>query len=172
MVANPDCDQWYCVYTYASTEREAEQNLRDQQFKTFLPEYRDGYRIRPLFPRYLFVLFNVRRDPWRKVAHTHCVQRILSVNPETPIPLKAEVIEQVRLQSEFMLAPPEAPPEIEPGVELRFRDGRYISLSGICTWRKKERVKVLLQIMGREVEVLCHHREVAVVNAVQAEAAR
>jgi transcriptional antiterminator RfaH len=45
---------WQLLYTKAHAEEQAELNLQRQGFATLLPRMRDGHRLVPLFPRYIF----------------------------------------------------------------------------------------------------------------------
>jgi predicted CoA-binding protein len=45
---------WLLLYTKPYAEEQAELNLQRQGFATLLPLIRDGYRLAPLFPRYIF----------------------------------------------------------------------------------------------------------------------
>ena len=71
-------DRWYLAHTRPNNERKAEFNLRAQGFTTFLPQIektiRHARRLktvrRPLFPRYLFVQFDVAQDRWLSINGT------------------------------------------------------------------------------------------------------
>jgi transcriptional antiterminator RfaH len=63
-------ENWYVVFTKPRQESIAEENLKRQAFRTYLPWIRQAKRrrgkrqwvIEPLFPRYLFVRLDLGRD--------------------------------------------------------------------------------------------------------------
>jgi transcriptional antiterminator RfaH len=73
--------RWACVYTHPQAELWAEANLRRSGYTTFLPTHLVRQRdralpslvhsvIRPLFPRYLFLLFDHRAASWSPIRAT------------------------------------------------------------------------------------------------------
>src|SRR5690349_3057043 len=80
------CGRWYLVHTQPHQERKAELNLCMQGFSTFLPEFektvRHARRLRtvrrPLFPRYLFVNFDIERERWLSIYSTFGVARLFA----------------------------------------------------------------------------------------------
>jgi len=73
--------RWACVYTHPQAEFWAETNLRRSGYTTFLPTHLVRQRdrvtpslvhnvIRPLFPRYLFLLFDHRAASWSPIRAT------------------------------------------------------------------------------------------------------
>jgi len=74
----------------------ADKNLKRQGFQTFLPmeeetRQRGGKFVtamRPLFPGYIFVAFDVARGLWRTVNSTYGITRLVSFGKEpTAVPL-------------------------------------------------------------------------------------
>src|SRR5258708_5439855 len=76
--ALPDGERWYAVHTLPHSERRAQIQLRNQEFRTFLPQrlktVRHARKSRtvhaPYFPRYLFVALNLSKHQWRSVNGT------------------------------------------------------------------------------------------------------
>ncbi len=64
-------ERWFAVNTQPLAEARAQRNLENQGFHTFMPRRRKMLRHArkltvveaPLFPRYLFIAFDPRRDP-------------------------------------------------------------------------------------------------------------
>jgi transcription antitermination factor NusG len=81
--------RWHCVWTYPLEEHRALAELTNQRFQAYLPLHleRPG-AIVPLFPRYAFVRFNARRDPWGSILHTRGVASLVCsvVGHPTSIP--------------------------------------------------------------------------------------
>src|SRR5690349_23061473 len=81
----PACgERWFAVNTQPFAEARAQRNLENQGFRTFMPRRRKMLRHArklttveaPLFPRYLFISFDPRRDQWRKVNGTFGVSHL------------------------------------------------------------------------------------------------
>lgn len=154
--------RWCCVYTKPQGERAADLALRDQGFETYLPLYLkvrpDRSRvIQPLFPRYTFVRLDVDRDPWRAVvrsrAHSEVGQLILNPATRRPVSVPDAAIEK-------LLGQCDANRVIYPGSEREMRrgdrgtvlHGPLAQFSGICSRTSRDRVWLLLSIMGRQSE--------------------
>lgn len=156
--------RWYCCYTRSRLEQLAEDHLIRQGFETFLPKFIDEQKRardrkpQPLFPRYLFTAFDVNESGWRRAAHTYGIVKILSVDPETPIPIDDRALEVVRQQTQPSTT------QIEVGSIIIFRNGKFVDMTGICKWTKEKRIAVMVYIMGREVEVTCKREDIALVT--------
>lgn len=154
---------WYCVYTRPQLEELAVRHLGFQGFETFLPKmlrpYRGADRMRPMFPSYLFVAFDRASTAWRTIHSTIGVKRLFSADPEHPIPVADEIIDALR----NLEAQPDMPVEyVVPGTALKLIDGSLKGHEGICTWAERDRIKLLLEIMNRQVEVLVERKMVSV----------
>src|SRR5215470_1526757 len=90
---------WYVAYTDVKGEQRARMGLAAKGFAVHLPIYlrevRHARRVkvveRPLFPRYLFVGFDINRDPWTEVRRTDGVDRLLS-HDEIPVRVPSGVV--------------------------------------------------------------------------------
>jgi transcriptional antiterminator RfaH len=80
--------RWACVYTHPQAELWADSNLRRSGYQTFLPTHlvRQRDRVvpsmhhvvsRPLFPRYLFMLFDHLAASWSPIRATPGVADIV-----------------------------------------------------------------------------------------------
>src|ERR1041385_5933087 len=91
---NPSHSQWYVVQTQANAENKAVAHLSRQGYATYLPRYlkrrRHARRVdvvaAPLFPRYLFVEFDMGVQRWRSIYSTIGVSRLVC-NGEFPAPV-------------------------------------------------------------------------------------
>lgn len=101
-----------------------------------------GVLILPLFGCYLFVRFDVRRDSWRRVAHTKGVRRLFGATPDDPTPIADQDVEdlkhgeQARLVIRFI--EPTPPREGQP---IKVIAGPFKGKSGIC--RRVVRMEVV-----------------------------
>ena len=77
---------WFLLQFHPNSHRVAERNLGRQGFEIFLPVHEITRRVssrfvsnvRPLFPGYLFITFNIDDEPWRKINNTVGVSRLVS----------------------------------------------------------------------------------------------
>lgn len=94
---------WYAVYTQAGKESLAAQQLRNQDFEVYLPQYQKLRRhagraeivAAPLFPRYLFVGIDVERQRWRSVNGTRGVAGLVMFG-EKPVAIPEPVVAEIR----------------------------------------------------------------------------
>lgn len=135
-------------------ERVALNHLRQQDFQAYLPEVlitdkRKRQRVRPLFPNYLFVAFDVMELDWRTIPHTIGVRRLFSSDVEKPIPLPAGFVEELQAHGR-----PEQPERVQPflrdGDVVKLLSGPFKNYSGLVRLDPKARVCVLLQMLGQE----------------------
>jgi len=161
---------WYVVHTQPMAEQRAAANLRRQGYEVYLPLYRrrvsHARRIamveRPLFPRYLFVRFDPTRDRWRPILATFGVSFLLRLG-ETPIPVPGGIVDALRA-NEAARAFDETPAparKLGIGAKIRVLAGPFADLVGkFHALADAERVVVLLDLLGREVQVRLPDRAV------------
>ena len=83
---------WILVYTKPNQETRANDNLRNQGFKTFLPLISSSNRgnakiLKPVFPRYIFVRLDLNLGNWNSIKSSYGVSGIVMFGEEfTPIP--------------------------------------------------------------------------------------
>lgn len=153
---------WYVVRSHPRAEETARRNLARQGFETYLPRYvkrrsharRVEYRPAPLFPRYLFVSFDMATAKWRAVLSTIGISDVVS-SGDRPLPVPPGVVEsiQAREGEDGMV-------EIAP--EPAFRKGDMVRITGGPMDRQiglfeglgeNDRVVVLLELLGRQLHV-------------------
>lgn len=154
--------QWYVVHTQPHNEGRAEFNLRRQGFTTYIPRYQRERRharrkdivVRPLFPRYLFIVLDLARDRWRSVQSTFGVTSLVAVG-EQPMALPAKVVDEIRAREDpdgFVVLG--LPASLKPGSPVRLVDGLFVDYQGILERVADDhRVAVLLSLLGRQVRV-------------------
>lgn len=87
---------WFVVQTKPKKERQAQAQLSQARFETFVPLMQGIACPKPLFPGYLFV-FGALEDPriHRLVRYTRGVSRVLG-DLESPRAVSGEIIEALR----------------------------------------------------------------------------
>jgi transcriptional antiterminator RfaH len=109
-------------------------------------------RILPLFPNYLFVRVNIRRE-CHLVVWTPGVKRIVSFGDE-PLPIDRRVIGFLQEQADAS-GVIQARSKISPGQQVEISGGPFDGLMGIIQVPpdNKGRVKVLLKLLSRQISV-------------------
>ena len=76
--------KWFLVYTKTREEKRAKKNLENQGFETFLPMvvYEDKNQptsiiLEAMFPRYLFIKINEKKDNWTQIKSTRGVSHLV-----------------------------------------------------------------------------------------------
>src|SRR4051794_26805332 len=154
--------RWYAAQTQPHSERKAVAHLARQGFETYLPQYlkrrRHARRIEtvcaPLFPRYIFVGLDIATQRWRSVCSTSGVTRLVC-NGDRPAAVPHGVVEAIKAREE-----PDGYLQIDqrarfvPGDEVRIIDGAFATSFAIVEGASdKERVMILLNLLGRKVRV-------------------
>ena len=170
--------RWYCAKTHTRAEFDALWNLGNQKFRAHIPLFvqrrekvaapragafsdlvtgkLDDYRdvIRPLFPGYLFVRFDMALQGWRAVASTIGIAHLFSGSNERPIPVTLGIVETLIAKGrpwDGVIDENYGGPEM-PGVALgervRITSGPFRDLTGICTMSGAKRIGLLLEAMG------------------------
>jgi len=129
-----------------------------QNYAVFLPQFiktvRHARKLRTvktaLFPRYLFIRLDVDRDRWRSVNGTPGVTRLVTTydRPE-PVP---EGIVEAFLEARAPTGVVRVDYGLEPGQKVRVLAGPFADAIGsLERLDDNGRVRVLLEIMGRQV---------------------
>lgn len=161
---------WYVIRTHPHAEAKAADNLRRQGFETYMPRYwkrrRHARRTETiaaaLFPRYLFVAFDMATERWHSVRSTRGVMHIVG-GENGPACVPEGIVEDIRKREGYggMICVDEP---------LPFRKGERVKLTGgvlsVCSGffeglADKDRVTILLDMLGRRVRVVVDRAEVA-----------
>lgn len=154
---------WYAIHTHLKQEKRAENNLRAWNVETFYPKTKERrlnqfsgaatYRIKSLFPRYLFARFSVDQL-LHNVRFTRGVQSVVSFGG-IPIPVDDEIIElfQLRTDDEGLIQISE---QFKPGDKVVMKSGILNNLVGIFEreMNDSDRVVILLATINYQGHVL------------------
>ena len=160
--------RWYVAHTRPQAEARAREHLLHQGFEAWLPEYRKQRRharrtdqvLRPLFPRYLFVHLDLDAERWRSVLGTAGVQHLVGGDPPTPLADAVIDLLKSRVDAEG-LVPVSPALSLKPGDAVRIADGPLADLEGFfLDIDEKDRVAILLRLMGRTLRVQVAGRDV------------
>jgi transcriptional antiterminator RfaH len=164
--------QWYVVHTRPRAEAKAALNLNRQGFTCYLPRYlkrrRHARRLEtvaaPLFPRYLFVALDLATQRWWPIRSTFGVSDLV-YNGEQPAPIPSGVIQAIKGREDergFVSLPRK--PRFAPGENVRIIDGVFSACLGLFEgMADRERVAVLLELLGRKVRVVMDEEALAAI---------
>jgi transcriptional antiterminator RfaH len=162
--------RWYVVQTQVNGEFKAAQNLLRQGFGVYLPRYqkrrRHARRIdvtaKPLFPRYLFVAIDMATQRWRSIQSTFGVTRLVS-NGDDPARVPDGVVAALKArEDEKGFIRLEGKPAFAPGDKVRVLAGAFMDSAGLFNGMvDRDRVSILLDMLGRKVRVLLDAEMVA-----------
>jgi transcriptional antiterminator RfaH len=153
---------WFVAKTQPRRERWAAENCARQGAECYLPFTIErnvvvngrllSSRLKPLFPGYLFIRTLVGQ--WHFLRGTFGIADLIR-NGDTPSTISNDIIEDLRLrESEGAVELPDAPlyAENDP---VRIIEGPFQGFKGLVSgYSGNERVKVLLELMGRKVNTL------------------
>ena len=154
--------RWYVVRTHAQGEQKALFHLRRQGFTAYLPRYLRRRRHArctdwapaPLSPRYLFVELDTEINQWRPIRSTVGVSQLVC-NGERPAPVPVDVVEgMIEREDDDGMVMMNVLSPFKKGARVQILAGALCDQVGIfdCS-DDKERVVVLLNLLGREVKV-------------------
>ncbi|MDA1091462.1 MAG: transcriptional activator RfaH [Proteobacteria bacterium] len=153
---------WCVVQTHTQSEDKAAFHLKRQGYTVFLPKYlkrrKHARRIdwvpSPMFPRYLFVAMDPEAGNWWSIHSTIGVSNLISFDGR-PALVPSEIIDEIMArQDDKGLVKAHAGCAFKPGDRVKIIDGPLNDLEGLFeSLTDKERVTILLNLMGREVKV-------------------
>jgi transcriptional antiterminator RfaH len=161
------CARWYVVHARPNSEQKAEFNLNTQGFVTFLPQIdktiRHARRLkavrRALFPRYLFVKFDIARDRWLSVNGTIGVARLV-MQDGRPVAVPVGIVEDLLEHSDAGVARVDF--QVKEGQRVRILSGPFADFTAtLARLDEGRRVELLLEMMGTSVPVSVDRRALA-----------
>jgi transcriptional antiterminator RfaH len=151
------------VQTQPNAESKACTHLARQGFETYLPRFIKSRRharrtekvLAPLFPRYLFINVDMATQRWRAIQSTIGVSRLVC-NGTGPASLPIQVVATLKSQEGASGAIDlDVRPRFAFGEQLRIVDGVFANCLGLFDgMADRERIAVLLDLLGRKVRVL------------------
>lgn len=161
---------WYCLRTQPKREHIAAALLKSQcGLEVFCPRIsqvkrtKTGKRryIEAMFPGYIFARFRLD-EQYRRIVHTSGVRGLVHRGDSQIIPVAETVIHELRasMPDEAIIETPD--PSLDPGTRVEFISGSLSGLSGqvIARLPADDRVKVLMEFLGRELTVTVSPQEI------------
>jgi len=154
---------WYVVQTHPHAEAKAAAHLGRQGYLVYLPHYHKRRRHArrteivpaPLFPSYLFVMMDSFGRRWRSIQSTVGVSRLVCCG-EQPALLSAAVINELQSRhNDAGVVQLDLRPRFNPGDKIRIVEGAFATCLGLYEgMADRERVAILLDLLGRKVRVM------------------
>jgi transcriptional antiterminator RfaH len=150
---------WHVVYTNIKCEKRARMGIEEKGFEAFLPVEKKqsivrGRRtevIRPLFSRYVFVSFDIERDPWHDVKRVDGVEALV-MNNSLPVRVPNQAIEALR--SAMALGAFDRTTRaatLKAGDLVSIVDGPFRDfVAEVADASDKKRVEIMLKLFGTE----------------------
>jgi transcriptional antiterminator RfaH len=155
--------RWCVAHTQPHAEAKATTHLRRQGFEIYFPRYlKRRHHARkietvaaPLFPRYVFIAVDTAAQRWRSICSTVGVATLVC-NGEKPAVVPTGVLEALRSREDTSgLIKLESRPAFQPGDRVRVLDGAFSSCLGLFEgMAERERIEILLDLLGRKVRVV------------------
>jgi transcriptional antiterminator RfaH len=155
--------RWYVAQTHPHAEARASLHLHRQGFETYLPRYRKTRRharrieaiAAPLFPGYLFVAIDLATQRWLPIRSTVGIARLIGEG-DCPAVVPDCVLEALRARQDAEgLVKLEPRPRFSRGDKVRVLEGAFFDCCGLYEGMSgRERVAILLELLGRRVRVV------------------
>lgn len=163
---------WFLAQLKPNCASIADRNLKRQGFRTLLPLQEETHQrggkfvtaVKPLFPGYIFVAFDVALGLWRSVNATYGVTRLVSFGKE-PASVPTELVSQLmaRCDADGKLIP--ATP-LKAGDQVTLTTGPFANFVGeVEKIAPDRRVFVLMEIMGGQKRVAVSADQLRAINA-------
>jgi len=152
-------NSWFLAQLKPNCAQIADRNLKQQGFPTSSMQEGTQNRkgrfvstLRPMFPGYVFVSFDVAGGLWRKIQSTYGITRLVSFGKE-PAMVPLDIVSQLMLRCDTAgkLLPPKL---LKPGDQVRMTSGPFADfVAAIETIAPDRRVWLLMEIMGGQTRV-------------------
>jgi len=159
-------DPWHVIETEHRQEALARDSIQALGFTAFLPMVARPLGratvLQPLFPRYLFAMFDAGSD-WGGLRRARGVVDVLrAVGSAAPAVVDHRRVEAIiaHCSARQVVDTDPRPALIAAGITVRVTTGLWADHRGVCLWSSAERVALLLDVMGRELRMIVPRRSV------------
>jgi len=153
--------EWFILQFKPNAHHQANKNLKQQGFETFLPLHditsRNASRFmtanRPLFPGYMFITFDRREPKWHKINNTYGVSRLVTFNStlkSIPATFVNNLMKRYDLSGKLLPIK-----KLKKGDQIKLLKGPFANIvATIEKYEDDQRVWVLMDLMGRKSKIL------------------
>lgn len=158
---------WAVAQVYSNQEQRAIINLQRQHFRCFYPFFfgtteKKEVKSVPLFPGYIFVEID-ETQPWGHINNTYGIVRLLTTKRKGEVVVDRIPFKFIQPLLRKLVTNPFKEVHIPVGTAVRIQRGSLAEHQAIVTMSKEGRLRLLFQILGREVEVEIEESAVEVV---------
>lgn len=153
---------WYVVFSKPRQEQQALQQLLNQDYAVYLPMLTEWKRkagewrsqVVPMFPRYLFIRPSRPQQGLGPVRSTLGVSNLVRFGIEVARvrPALISAMHELEVAAARMRARPPGS-GLAVGLPVEILEGPFAGLRGVVQASARDRVVVLLDILGREARV-------------------
>ena len=152
--------EWFILQFKPNAHHQANKNLNQQGFETFLPlndtTSRNASRFinanRPLFPGYMFITFDRTESKWHKINNTYGVSRLITFNSalkSIPEIFVSNLMQ--RYDSSGNLLPIK---KLKKGDQVKLLKGPFVNFAAtVEKYEDDQRIWVLMDLMGRKSKI-------------------
>lgn len=153
-------DDWLVIMTKPRMEAESEQQLRNQEFETYLPWWAEVKRRASgwqrvesaMFPRYLFIRPTREQQDLTTIRSTRGVSQLVRFGNQ-PALVKSALIESIRDLERSRFKPNDDLKPFKKGDAITVTDGPFKGVSAKVWGVANSRVVILFDLMGQTQRV-------------------
>ena len=152
--------EWFILQFKPNAHHQANKNLIQQGFETFLPFHNTTSRnvsrfinaTRPLFPGYMFISFDRTEPKWHKINNTYGVSRLVTFNStlkSLPTTFVNNLMKRYDLSGNLLPIQ-----KLKEGDQVKLLKGPFANfIATIEKYEDDQRVWVLMDLMGRKSKI-------------------
>jgi len=152
--------EWFILQFKPNAHHQANKNLNQQGFETFLPlndtTSRNASRFinanRPLFPGYMFITFDRAESKWHKIKNTYGVSRLVTFNSNLksiPDIFVNNLMKRYDLSGNLLPIK-----KLKKGDQVKLLKGPFANFAAtVEKYEDNQRVWVLMDLMGRKSKI-------------------
>lgn len=147
-------ERWFCAQAKAGRVDVAIRGLDEQGFSVFYPMMLTQRSLHgrwidtreAVFPNYLFVHSEPEPERWRAINCTRGISKLLG--NDHPSALQDREIEALQFKERTGQLRHPRRRAIRTGDVVEFKVGSFVGLQGVVQWTRRERIGILLSILG------------------------
>jgi transcriptional antiterminator RfaH len=161
---------WYLIQTKPNQENKAILNLENQNYEVYQPKMllrkkRKGQWqsvSESLFPLYLFIYLDSKKDNWTRINSTLGVNRFVRFGSNNlPSKVNSEIIDVIKEQEKKLNQETEVGEQFKKGDKVVLSNENFIDVKAIFQEKSKEnRVFVFLNLLGKNHKIEINENDI------------
>ena len=152
--------EWFILQFKPNAHHQANKNLIQQGFETFLPFHNTTSRnvsrfinaTRPLFPGYMFISFDRTEPKWHKINNTYGVSRLVTFNStlkSLPTTFVNNLMKRYDLSGNLLPIQ-----KLKEGDQVKLLKGPFANfIATVEKYEDDQRIWILMDLMGRKSKI-------------------